>query len=67
MPAVRYKRIAAVLRGVGEAAPVELPGRMIVVDCEATSRKLLGISADLWKGALQRVELTLAKLASESH
>lgn len=54
------------LRGVGEAAPVALPGRMIVVDCEATSRKLLSISANLWKGALQRVEFSLAKLASKS-
>lgn len=54
------------LRGGGDAAPVELPGRMVVVDCEKASRKLLQVSGDLRKGALQRVESTLGKLASTS-
>eukprot|EP00903_Cladosiphon_okamuranus_P012758 g11926.t1 len=60
----RYKSTAAVLRAGGDAAPVELPGRMVVVDCEAASRKLLQVSGDLRKGALQRVETTLGKLTS---
>lgn len=54
------------LRAGGDAAPVELPGRMVVVDCEEASRKLLQVSGDLRKSALQRVESTLGKLASTS-
>lgn len=64
--AIRYKGTAAVLRTGGDAAPVELPGRMVVVDCEEASRKLLQVSGDLRKGVLQRVESTLGKLASKS-
>lgn len=54
------------LRAGGDAAPVELPGRMVVVDCEEASRKLLQVSGDLRRGTLQRVESTLGKLASTS-
>lgn len=59
----RYKSNAAILRAGGDAAPVELPGRVLVVDCEETSRKLLQVSAGLRKGALLRVTSTLFKLA----
>ncbi|CAM9162262.1 unnamed protein product, partial [Hapterophycus canaliculatus] len=60
----RYKSTAAVLREGGDAAPVELPGKMLVVDCEETSTKLLRIAGDLQKGVLRRVDFTLKQLAS---
>ncbi|CAN0501056.1 unnamed protein product, partial [Ectocarpus sp. 12 AP-2014] len=55
----RYKSTAAVLRTSGDAAPVELPGGIIVVDCQKTSEKLLQVAGDLCKGVLQRVTSTL--------
>eukprot|EP00752_Nemacystus_decipiens_P012854 g11381.t1 len=60
----RYKSTAAVLRAGGDAAPVELPSKMVVVDCEEASRKLLQVAGDLRRGVLQRVESTLGKLTS---
>ncbi|CAM9159174.1 unnamed protein product, partial [Ectocarpus sp. 8 AP-2014] len=60
----RYKSTAAVLRTGGDAAPVELPGGIIVVDCQKTSEKLLQVAGDLCKGVLQRVTSTLNKLTS---
>ncbi|CAB1120679.1 unnamed protein product [Ectocarpus sp. CCAP 1310/34] len=60
----RYKSTAAVLRTGGDAAPVELPGGIVVVDCQKTSEKLLQVAGDLCKGVLQRVTSTLNKLTS---
>ncbi|CAM9985812.1 unnamed protein product [Scytosiphon promiscuus] len=60
----RYRDTAAVLRAGGDAAPVELPGTMVVVDCEETSTKLLRIAGDLQKGLLRRVDFTLKQLTS---
>lgn len=53
------------LRSGSDAAPVELPGRLLVVDCEETSGKLLNIAGELSKGALQWVTSTLSRLTSE--
>lgn len=61
----RYKIAASLLRGGDGAAPVELLGKFVVVDCEETSRKLLGVAGELWKGALQWVHFTLGRLAGE--
>lgn len=61
----RYSKTAATLRAGGEAAPVELGGALVVVDCEVTSRKLLEVAGGLWKGALQWVNVTLIKLAGK--
>ncbi|CBJ27106.1 similar to Dynein heavy chain 3, axonemal (Axonemal beta dynein heavy chain 3) (Ciliary dynein heavy chain 3) [Ectocarpus siliculosus] len=60
----RYKSTAAVLRTGGDAAPVELQGGIVVVDCQKTSEKLLQVAGDLCKGVLQRVTSTLNKLTS---
>lgn len=62
----RYKTAAAILRTGGcAAAPVELPGRLLVVNCEDISRKLLRIAGKLSKGALQRLNFTLTRLTGE--
>lgn len=55
------------LRAGGDAAPVELPGKMLVVDCEETSTKLLRIAGDLQRGMLRRVDSTLRQLTSEKN
>ena len=63
----RYKTAAAVLRtGGGAAAPVEFSGRLLVVDCEGISKKLLRIAGKLSNGALQRLNFTLTRLAGDT-
>lgn len=63
---ISYESTAALLRsGDTDAAPVEIQGRLLVVDCEETSRKLLGMAEKLSKGALQWVTSTLGRLTGE--